>query len=97
VYVPYPLHLVFEGLMIHLYNQHRKIGKRKTIVIVAEGAHDVALRPILPEHVKRVLSERLGLDTRVTTLGHVQRGGRPCAYDRILVCFYNYLLNVGRG
>lgn len=31
------------------------------------------------------MSERLGLDTRVTTLGHTQRGGRPCAYDRILV------------
>jgi len=30
------------------------------------------------------LTERLGLDTRVTTLGHTQRGGRPCAYDRIL-------------
>lgn len=30
------------------------------------------------------MTERLGLDTRVTTLGHTQRGGRPCAYDRIL-------------
>ncbi|KAH8977962.1 6-phosphofructokinase, partial [Lactarius hatsudake] len=31
-----------------------------------------------------VLTDRLGLDTRVTTLGHIQRGGRPCAWDRIL-------------
>jgi 6-phosphofructokinase 1 len=37
------------------------------------------------EYVKEILAERLGLDTRVTTLGHTQRGGRPCAYDRILV------------
>ena len=65
--------------------QHRSIGKRKTIVIVAEGAHDSNLNPISAEHVKQVLSDRLGLDTRVTTLGHVQRGGRPCAWDRILV------------
>jgi 6-phosphofructokinase 1 len=26
----------------------------------------------------------LALDTRITTLGHVQRGGSPCAYDRML-------------
>ena len=65
--------------------QQRAIGKRKTIVIVAEGAHDRELNPIRADYVKDVLSERLGLDTRVTTLGHTQRGGRPCAMDRILV------------
>lgn len=67
--------------------QHRTIGKRKTIVIVAEGAHDINLNPIKAEYVKQVLTERVGLDTRVTQLGHTQRGGRPCAYDRILVSF----------
>jgi 6-phosphofructokinase len=67
--------------------QHREIGKRKTIVIVAEGAHDANLKPIRSEYVKDVLTDRLGLDTRVTTLGHIQRGGRPCAWDRILVSF----------
>ena len=67
--------------------QHREIGKRKTIVIVAEGAHDNALQPIRAEYVKEILSQRLGLDTRVTTLGHTQRGGRPCALDRILVIY----------
>lgn len=65
--------------------QYRTVGKRKTIVIVAEGAHDSNLNPISSEYVKQILSERLGLDTRVTTLGHTQRGGRPCAWDRILV------------
>ena len=30
------------------------------------------------------MSERLKLDTRITTLGHVQRGGQACAYDRQL-------------
>lgn len=53
---------------------------------MAEGAHDRDLNPIKPDYVKDVLTERLGLDTRVTTLGHTQRGGRPCAFDRILVC-----------
>ena len=65
--------------------QHRDVGKRKTIVIIAEGAIDSKLQPIRADQVKDILSERLGLDTRVTTLGHTQRGGRPCAFDRILV------------
>jgi 6-phosphofructokinase 1 len=64
------------------------MGKRKTIVIVAEGAHDGALNPISPSYVKDVLSDRLGLDTRVTTLGHTQRGGSPCAIDRISVLLF---------
>lgn len=34
--------------------------------------------------VKDLLADELKLDTRVTTLGHVQRGGAPCAYDRML-------------
>lgn len=64
--------------------QHRKLGKRKTIVIVAEGAQDLDLNKILPNKVKDLLSNRLKLDTRITTLGHVQRGGNACAYDRQL-------------
>ena len=58
-------------------------------MIVAEGAIDIELNPIKAEYVKEVLTTRLGLDTRVTTLGHTQRGGRPCAWDRILVFVEN--------
>ena len=64
--------------------QHRQLGKRKTIVIIAEGAHDRQLNKITPQKVKELLIENLKLDTRITTLGHVQRGGAPCAYDRML-------------
>ncbi|KAG9225066.1 hypothetical protein CCMSSC00406_0008770 [Pleurotus cornucopiae] len=74
----------WEDGMCDAIHKHRKIGKRKTIVIVAEGAHDADLQPIRAEYVKEVLTERLGLDTRVTQLGHTQRGGRPCAFDRIM-------------
>ncbi|CAD6981639.1 unnamed protein product [Tilletia controversa] len=56
----------------------------ETIVIVAEGALDLELNPIKAEAIKDVLANDLGLDTRVTTLGHVQRGGKPDANDRIL-------------
>ncbi len=34
--------------------------------------------------MKDLLSNKLKLDTRITTLGHVQRGGNACAYDRQL-------------
>ncbi|KAI0331879.1 6-phosphofructokinase [Cubamyces sp. BRFM 1775] len=74
----------WEDEMCQMIQKHRDVGKRKTIVIVAEGAIDSKLQPIRAEFVKNVLSERLGLDTRVTTLGHTQRGGKPCAMDRIL-------------
>ncbi|KAJ7637725.1 phosphofructokinase domain-containing protein [Mycena polygramma] len=74
----------WEDEMCAAIHQHRAVGKRKTLVIVAEGAQDLDLKPIKAEYVKDILTERLGLDTRVTTLGHTQRGGRPCAMDRIL-------------
>ncbi|KDN45655.1 hypothetical protein RSAG8_04739, partial [Rhizoctonia solani AG-8 WAC10335] len=74
----------WEEDMCEIIQRHRKQGKRKTIVIIAEGAHDRDLNPIKPEYVKDILTEKLGLDTRVTTLGHTQRGGTPCAFDRIL-------------
>ncbi|KXS94945.1 hypothetical protein AC578_6128 [Pseudocercospora eumusae] len=70
--------------MCSIVRKHRQMGKRKTIVIVAEGAHDRNLNHVSPTMVKDLLSNKVGLDTRVTTLGHVQRGGPPCAYDRML-------------
>ncbi|SCV74134.1 BQ2448_6566 [Microbotryum intermedium] len=74
----------WQTSMCTVLGRHRAEGKRKTIIIVAEGAHDCNLKPISPEEIKDVLTQRLGLDTRVTTLGHTQRGGAPAAYDRIL-------------
>jgi 6-phosphofructokinase 1 len=69
-----------------ILSQHRQVGKRKTIVIVAEGAHDQDGNKISPDMIKDLLADPKGLalDTRITTLGHVQRGGTACAYDRML-------------
>lgn len=75
---------VWQDQMCDIVEKHRQRGKRKTIVIVAEGAITADLEPISSEEVKEVLVKRLGLDTRVTTLGHVQRGGTPVAFDRQL-------------
>jgi 6-phosphofructokinase 1 len=56
-------------------------GKSHAIVVVAEGAkYDAeALGAYFREH-----KERLGFDLRVTRLGHIQRGGVPCAFDRLI-------------
>lgn len=56
-------------------------GKAHAIAVVAEGArYDAeALVAYFRDH-----KERLGFDLRATTLGHVQRGGNPTAYDRLL-------------
>lgn len=59
-------------------------GKRRTIVIIAEGAQDRQLNKISSNTIKDILTKRLGLDTRTTVLGHTQRGGAACAYDRWL-------------
>ncbi len=56
-------------------------GKTHALVVVAEGAkHDAAaLAAYFAKH-----RQRLGFELRVTTLGHVQRGGAPGAFDRLL-------------
>jgi len=62
----------------------RAAGQRLNIIIVAEGAIDRQGHAITAEGVKKVVVDRLDMDTRVTVLGHVQRGGAPSAFDRIL-------------
>jgi 6-phosphofructokinase 1 len=56
-------------------------GKAHALIIVAEGADYNA--EALVKYFKDN-KERLGFDIRATTLGHVQRGGAPQAFDRIL-------------
>lgn len=52
-------------------------GKLHSIIIVAEGAASGI-------EVGRQIKEKTGFDTKVTILGHLQRGGTPTAFDRIL-------------
>jgi 6-phosphofructokinase 1 len=74
----------WEEEMCHTMKAGREIGRRHSIVVVAEGARDRQGKPITSEYVKKVLEERLAEDTRVTVLGHVQRGGAVSAFDRYL-------------
>lgn len=58
-----------------------EVGKSHALVVVAEGARNdgQALAGYFRRH-----QERLGFEVRLTTLGHVQRGGKPGAFDRLL-------------
>jgi 6-phosphofructokinase 1 len=54
-------------------------GKTHAIIIVAEGSN------IRTTDLARIIDEMdVGFKTRVTILGHIQRGGRPTAFDRLL-------------
>ncbi|XP_078519431.1 ATP-dependent 6-phosphofructokinase, platelet type isoform X1 [Lissotriton helveticus] len=74
----------WEDLMCSKLSENRARRKRLNIIIVSEGAIDSNNKPITSEIVKDLVVQRLGFDTRVTILGHVQRGGTPSAFDRIL-------------
>ena len=83
----------------HIRHRH-KGGHTFSIVVVAEGATPAAGAETLQTeekdafgHVRlggigvaleREVEERTGYETRVTILGHIQRGGTPTAFDRVL-------------
>ena len=69
-----------EALAIELRGAYER-GKPHALVVVAEGAryNAVELGRYFEKH-----RERLGFELRVTVLGHVQRGGMPGAFDRLL-------------
>ena len=52
----------------------REAGQRLNIIIVSEGAIDKQGSPITADKVKQEIVSRLDIDTRITVLGHVQRG-----------------------
>lgn len=54
-----------------------KRGKRHHIIVVAEGAASAY-------EISKELQSRAGIETRETVLGHVQRGGMPTVFDRLM-------------
>ncbi len=65
-------------------------GKISYIIVVAEG------KAKAPDIAKRI-KEITGLETREVVLGHIQRGGRPTAFDRMLAARYgNYAVEILR-
>ncbi len=92
---PFSWDIVYEKVI-----QRHMLGKRFSIVCVAEGAKpkggNLVIKgtdkkrtdPIqlggIAELVAKKIEENTGLETRYTVLGHLQRGGSPTPYDRIL-------------
>ena len=58
-------------------------GKRHYIVVVAEGVGG-------SEALANRIQSEMGIETRATTLGHVQRGGSPTVRDRVLASRFGY-------
>ncbi|RSL34289.1 6-phosphofructokinase [Salibacterium salarium] len=65
-----------EDIISRLKRGHER-GKKHSIIIVAEG---VGSGPEFGQKIK----DATELETRVTVLGHIQRGGSPTGYDRVL-------------
>ncbi len=61
---------------------NKQAGKKKSLIIIAEGAKDKHGNPIKSYDVVEELKSRINEDARLTILGHVQRGGAPTAFDR---------------
>lgn len=55
----------------------RKRGKLHHIIVLTEGI-------LSPYELKKQIQEKTNIDTRVTVLGHIQRGGTPSSLDRII-------------
>lgn len=63
--------------MIGKLNRGHERGKKHSIIVVAEGVGNAI-------DIAKQIEAKAGFETRVTVLGHVQRGGSPSAADRVL-------------
>lgn len=97
--IPYSMEKVIEKISLR-----RDSGKKFSIVVVAEGAKPVGGKMVVRRKIEgsfdpirlggignvvaRQVEEGTGMEARVTVLGHLQRGGTPTAFDRILATRY---------
>jgi phosphofructokinase-like protein len=88
----------FDAVCQAVITRERK-GKKFTLVVVAEGSHLPDIGMVTQEkaesqkqvrlggignYVAREIERRLGKETRAVVLGHLQRGGNPTTFDRVL-------------
>jgi len=95
--IPFQYKKLFE-----IVKERNHIGKTSSIIVVAEGARPKGGKRIYQNSpgkkldqlrlggIGYIVGDRIqkatGIDTRITVLGHLQRGGPPSAFDRILSC-----------
>jgi 6-phosphofructokinase 1 len=109
--IPYDISKVVEKIQ-----ERKNQGKSFSIVVVAEGAKakdgEMVVSKVLKDSPDPIrlggignkladdIEKLSGIETRVTVLGHLQRGGRPSSYDRILSTRYGVaaveLINQGK-
>ena len=93
--IPYDIDVVVDAI-----NKRKDAGKRFTIIAVAEGAiskEDASLSkkelkakqaknsyPSVAYEISEKIQKKTDQEVRITVPGHTQRGGSPCAYDRVL-------------
>ncbi|UCC73575.1 MAG: ATP-dependent 6-phosphofructokinase [Gemmatimonadota bacterium] len=88
--IPYEIEKVSEKVV-----ERDRAGRRFTIVVVAEGAFPAGGAPVFKdpktkqlggicEVLAQEIAERTGKDTRAIALRHLQRGGMPISYDRLI-------------
>ncbi|MGE4546281.1 MAG: ATP-dependent 6-phosphofructokinase [Desulfurella sp.] len=65
-----------DSIMKRLKSEHER-GRKYSIVVIAEGVKKT-------QEVAEKLKVEAGFDTRLTILGHIQRGGNPSVFDRTL-------------
>ena len=70
--IPYDIQAIAEDI-----KKSKEKGKTSNIIVLAEGAGN-------EQEIKTIVSVISGADVKVTTLGHIQRGGTPTMADRML-------------
>ncbi len=102
----------FDSIVKKVYERERN-GSRFTNIVIAEGATEVGKEAIyldkgefrlggVGEYVRRNVEKITGKETRCVVLGHLQRGGSPNAFDRMLgtnfgACAVRALANGKKG
>jgi ATP-dependent phosphofructokinase / diphosphate-dependent phosphofructokinase len=93
--IPFKMEAIY-----HVIKERAKAGRHHSIIVVAEGARpeggDMCIKRIVKDSADTLrlggigetlannISQELGIESRETVLGHIQRGGSPSAFDRIL-------------
>lgn len=74
------------------FKQQIKSGRKYFIVIVSEGIKNSS------KEISQWLEQKVGIESRVSVLGHIQRGGSPSIYDRLMAYkFINHAIDALLG
>lgn len=86
----------YESIIAKI-DERRRMGRNYSVIVVAEGAYEKGKATSwktsatgskhlggIGSIVAQSLHDKTGAETRVTVLGHIQRGGSPCPRDRII-------------